>query len=193
MAKFCEKCGAKMEEESQFCPKCGASGAGSCKKSKLKIGCLGIVALFLLIGFVNSCGSDSKENSSQSNKTSSSSSAPEHKSKEKVYEDDDINVLIKEAKENAAAANQNYKKKNVKMTGKLQNIDSDVKYITLDGTDKNYSMIHVSCKIDSKNDALKESVLKLKKGQMVTIYGTIREVGDIMGYDLQLDKVEPAQ
>lgn len=193
MAKFCEKCGAKMEEESQFCPKCGASGAGSGKKSKLKIGCLGIVALFLLIGFVNSCGSDSKENSSQSNKTSSSSSAPEQKSKEKVYEDADINVLIKEAKENAAAANQNYKKKNVKMTGKLQNIDSDVKYITLDGTDKNYSMIHVSCKIDSKNDALKESVLKLKKGQMVTIYGTIREVGDIMGYDLQLDKVEPAQ
>ena len=79
------------------------------------------------------------------------------------------------------------------MTGKLNNIDSDVKYITLDGTDTNYSMIHVSCKIDSKNDALKESVLKLKKGQMVTIYGTIRECGDIMGYDLQLDKVEPAQ
>lgn len=191
MAKFCDKCGAKMEEEAQFCPKCGATGGKSGKKGKFKIGCLGLIALFLLIGMFNSCGSN--DNSSQSNKTSSSSSASEQKSKEKVYEDADINVLIKEAKENAAAANQNYKKKNVKMTGKLSNIDSDVKYITLDGTDTNYSMIHVSCKIDSKNDALKESVLKLKKGQMVTIYGTIRECGDIMGYDLQLDKVEPAQ
>lgn len=191
MAKFCDKCGAKMEEEAQFCSKCGATGGKSGKKGKFKIGCLGLIALFLLIGMFNSCGSS--DNSSQSNKTSSSSSASEQKSKEKVYEDADINVLIKEAKENAAAANQNYKKKNVKMTGKLNNIDSDVKYITLDGTDTNYSMIHVSCKIDSKNDALKESVLKLKKGQMVTIYGTIRECGDIMGYDLQLDKVEPAQ
>ncbi len=191
MAKFCDKCGAKMEEEAQFCPKCGATGRKSGKKGKFKIGCLGLIALLLLIGMFNSCGSN--DNSSQSNKTSSSSSASEQKSKEKVYEDADINVLIKEAKENAAAANQNYKKKNVKMTGKLNNIDSDVKYITLDGTDTNYSMIHVSCKIDSKNDALKESVLKLKKGQMVTIYGTIRECGDIMGYDLQLDKVEPAQ
>ena len=191
MAKFCDKCGAKMEEEAQFCPKCGATGGKSGKKGKFKIGCLGLIALFLIIGMFNSCGSN--DNSSQSNKTSSSSSASEQKSKEKVYEDADINVLIKEAKENAAAANQNYKKKNVKMTGKLNNIDSDVKYITLDGTDTNYSMIHVSCKIDSKNDALKESVLKLKKGQMVTIYGTIRECGDIMGYDLQLDKVEPAQ
>ena len=191
MAKFCDKCGAKMEEEAQFCPKCGATGGKSGKKGKFKIGCLGLIALLLLIGMFNSCGSN--DNSSQSNKTSSSSSASEQKSKEKVYEDADINVLIKEAKENAAAANQNYKKKNVKMTGKLNNIDSDVKYITLDGTDTNYSMIHVSCKIDSKNDALKESVLKLKKGQMVTIYGTIRECGDIMGYDLQLDKVEPAQ
>ena len=161
------------------------------REGKFKIGCLGLIALFLIIGMFNSCGSN--DNSSQSNKTSSSSSASEQKSKEKVYEDADINVLIKEAKENAAAANQNYKKKNVKMTGKLSNIDSDVRYITLDGTDTNYSMIHVSCKIDSKNDALKESVLKLKKGQMVTIYGTIRECGDIMGYDLQLDKVEPAQ
>ena len=161
------------------------------REGKFKIGCLGLIALFLIIGMCNSCGSN--DNSSQSKKTSSSSLASEQKSKEKVYEDADINVLIKEAKENAAAANQNYKKKNVKMTGKLSNIDSDVKYITLDGTDTNYSMIHVSCKIDSKNDALKESVLKLKKGQMVTIYGTIRECGDIMGYDLQLDKVEPAQ
>ena len=194
MAKFCETCGAPLEGASQFCPKCGASaGGGNSKKGKFKLGCLGFIALLLVIGLFNSCGSNSKENPSQTNTTSSSSAAQEQKSKEKVYEDADINVLIKEAKENAAAANQNYKKKNIKITGVLKNIDSDVKYITLDGTDKNYSMIHITCRINSKNDTLKDSVLKLKKGQMVTVSGTVKEVGDIMGYELSLDKVESAQ
>ena len=31
MAKFCDKCGVKMEEEAQFCPKCGATGMGNLK------------------------------------------------------------------------------------------------------------------------------------------------------------------
>ena len=66
------------------------------REGKFKIGCLGLIALFLIIGMFNSCGSN--DNSSQSNKTSSSSSASEQKSKEKVYEDADINVLIKEQK-----------------------------------------------------------------------------------------------
>ena len=162
---------------------------------KFKTGCLGFLGLVVAIGLLGSCmGGGDKDKPNAPASSSSSTSSEQQQAKAKVYNDADINVLIKEAKENAAAANQNYKKKDVKIIGGvLDNIDSDLKYFTLDGTDRNYSMIHISCSIDSKNQELKDAVLKLKKGQPVTVYGTITEVGDIMGYRLKLDKVEPAQ
>ena len=102
--------------------------------------------------------------------------------------------MLAEAKDNAAAANQNYKGKDVKIIGGyVGNIDSDLKYISIDGTEAKYSMMHVSCSIDGKNQQLKDAVLKLKKKQNVVIYGTITEVGDLMGYRLKMDKIEPAQ
>ena len=76
---------------------------------------------------------------------------------------------------------------------KVYNIDSDVHYITIDGSAAKYTMIHVRCDVNSSNKELKDSILKLKKEQPVTVYGTISDVGDIMGYTLKLDKIEPAQ
>jgi hypothetical protein len=40
---------------------------------------------------------------------------------------------------------------------------------------------------------LKESILKLRNGQAVTVYVTVTEVGDLMGYKVKLDKVEPVE
>ena len=77
--------------------------------------------------------------------------------------------------------------------GKILNIDSDLKYITVEGTDPNYTMLHVRCDIKSDNKDLKDSILKLKKGENVTVYGTITDVGDLMGYSLKLDKIEAMQ
>lgn len=109
----------------------------------------------------------------------------------KTYAEADINILISEAKENAAAAGKNYKDKDVKIVGGIvNNIDSDLKYFTLDGTDKNFSMLHVSCQIDKQNKELQDAVLNIKKGQPVIVYGHIKDVGDIMGYTLKLDKIE---
>ena len=69
-------------------------------------------------------------------------------------------------------------------------IDLKIKYLTLDGTDKNFSMLHVSCQIDKQNKELQDAVLNIKKGQPVIVYGHIKDVGDIMGYTLKLDKIE---
>ena len=160
--------------------------------SKLKVGCLGIIGICLAIGLIGSCAGGGSKDTKQ--ETSSSSASSGSQDQQKVYKDADINTLIKEAKENAAAANQNYKKENVRILGgKISNIDSDVKYITLHGTDKNYSMIDVSCHVDKNNKDLKDSILKLRNGQAVTVYGTVTEVGDLMGYKVKLDKVEPVE
>ena len=164
---------------------------------KFKTGCLGVIGVVVVLGVIGSLiGGGDKDNNSTSSKSSTSSSAPAQKqdAKQKVYNDADINVLLAEAKDNAAAANQNYKGKDVKIIGGyVGNIDSDLKYISIDGTEAKYSMMHVSCSIDGKNQQLKDAVLKLKKKQNVVIYGTITEAGDLMGYRLKMDKIEPAQ
>ena len=163
---------------------------------KFKTGCLGVIGIAVVIGLIGSCaGVGTKDQSKATTTTSSSSSSSgAAQAKQKVYADADINVLIKEAKENAASANQNYKKKDVKIIGgKILNIDSDLKYITVEGTDPNYTMLHVRCDIKSDNKDLKDSILKLKKGENVTVYGTITDVGDLMGYSLKLDKSEAMQ
>ena len=163
---------------------------------KFKTGCLGVIGIAVVIGLIGSCaGGGTKDQSKATTTTSSSSSSSgAAQAKQKVYADADINVLIKEAKENAASANQNYKKKDVKIIGgKILNIDSDLKYITVEGTDPNYTMLHVRCDINIDNKDLKDSILKLKKGENVTVYGTITDVGDLMGYSLKLDKIEAMQ
>lgn len=163
---------------------------------KFKTGCLGVIGIAVVIGLIGSCaGGGTKDQSKATTTTSSSSSSSgAAQAKQKVYADADINVLIKEAKENAASANQNYKKKDVKIIGgKILNIDSDLKYIAVEGTDPNYTMLHVRCDIKSDNKDLKDSILKLKKGENVTVYGTITDVGDLMGYSLKLDKIEAMQ
>ena len=163
---------------------------------KFKTGCLGVIGIAVVIGLIGSCaGGGTKDQSKATTTTSSSSSSSgAAQAKQKVYADADINVLIKEAKENAASANQNYKKKDVEIIGgKILNIDADLKYITVEGTDPNYTMLHVRCDIKSDNKDLKDSILKLKKGENVTVYGMITDVGDLMGYSLKLDKIEAMQ
>ncbi len=146
-----------------------------------------LIGVMIIVFMIGGCGdSGSKDNSSSSQSSAS-------QSKEVVYAEADINQLLREAKENAAAANKNYKGKNVKITGGIvKNIESDVRYISLDGGEK-FSLMHVQCFIDSDNKKLKDEVLNLKKGQSVTVYGNINEVGESLGYRVHLDKVEPIQ
>ena len=148
------------------------------------------VALVIgLLALCAGCGGDSGNTSSKGTSSSSTQQA-----KQKTYADADINVLLSEAKDNAAAANKNYKGKDVKIIGgHVKNIDSDVKYVTVDGTAAQFTMISIRCDVDQKNQELKDKILTLKKEQNVTVYGTISDVGDIMGYKLKLDNIEPAQ
>lgn len=160
---------------------------------KIKKALLGLVGIVVVASLVGACGGGGKDKADNANKGNSTTTTQQQE-KQKEYAEADINVLLSEAKDNAAAANQNYKGKAVKIIGgHIYNIDSDVKYITIDGTAAKYSMIHIRCDVDAKNKELKDAILALKKGQNVTVYGTIKEVGDIMGYSLKLDKVESAQ
>ena len=48
----------------------------------------------------------------------------------------------------------------------------------------------MSVHCDIKGEKLKDKVLEFKKEQPVIIYGKIKEVGDLMGYTMVLEKIE---
>ena len=103
------------------------------------------------------------------------------------YAEADINVLIDDAQNNAAKANKDYKGKYVKIVGgTLDHIESDGDYISISNGDM--TLLHVQC--FPKNKEVKEQMLNLSNGQYVTVYGKITRVGGIIGYSLDLDKVE---
>jgi hypothetical protein len=70
---FCSKCGKEIPRGSKFCPSCGAPVTSRAanpnlpshptkKKSKFKIGCLGIIGIFILLGIIGSCAGNSTTN-----------------------------------------------------------------------------------------------------------------------------------
>ena len=120
--------------------------------------------------------------------SSSSSSSKQVQEAQKNYAEADIDVLLNDAKNNAAKANKDYKGKYVKIVnGDVFNIESNARYISIEGSDP-YTLIHVQCY--PKNDQVKDAMINLSKGQRVTVYGKITDVGEIMGYSLDMDKVE---
>lgn len=96
-----------------------------------------------------------------------------------------VKEMNKALTDNAAAAKDEYNKKYLEVTGILGTIDSDLKYISLDEGDFDLQGIH--CTI--KNDEQKEIVKKLKKGQSLTIKGKITDVGEVLGYYMDIIEI----
>lgn len=130
----------------------------------------------------------SKDSDVNSSGSSSSSSSKQVQESPKNYAEADIDILLNDVKNNAAKANKDYKGKYVKIiNGDVFNIESNARYISIEGSDP-YTLIHVQCY--PKNDQVKDAMINLSKGQRITVYGKITDVGEIMGYSLDLDKIE---
>ena len=98
-------------------------------------------------------------------------------------------ALMNELKSNAARASNKFKGKYVKITdGKIGRIDSDGDYFSLDSVSNSSIFSDVSCYARTPNS--RQEVLKLNKGTPATIYGKITDVGDILGYKLNILYIE---
>ena len=144
------------------------------------------IASFVILGVINSDSSSSNSSSYSSSATSNSKQVQESP---KNYAEANIDVLLNDVKSNAAKANKNYKGKYVKIVGGVvKNIESNARYINIEGSDPYSILINVQCY--PKNDSVKNAMLELSVGQFVTVYGKITDVGEIMGYSLDLEKIE---
>lgn len=111
---------------------------------------------------------------------------------EKNYTEVDLNTLMTELKENSLNAAEKYRGKDVKIVhGVLKNIDSDGDYISLNGDQNKLNIVH-NMMVMTKSNEVKDQVRQLKVGQSLVIYGHIDDVGEVIGYKVNADKIEIA-
>lgn len=185
----CRTCGKEMAKAAKVCPNCGAKNK---KPFFTKPWFIAIVVIFI-IGAIASGG---KSGSTNTNKVANKANSDASEVKDTVaestaptveYTSYTVDDLMAQLEGNALKASNDHKGENVRITGKLGVIDSSGKYITL-YPDTDFAIIGVQCYI--KNDDTKAKVAELSKDSLVTLTGKITDVGEILGYSLNIDDIE---
>ncbi len=116
-----------------------------------------------------------------------STPAPNSTSTSVSYKDVTALGMIKELNKNAMAAKSNYNGQYVSVTGRLGNIDSDGKYFALepDTDDATYMFSSIHCTI--RTDEVKNQIISINKGDIITVRGKITDVGEVLGYTMNVD------
>lgn len=178
MAKLttCKHCKAQIAKSAKTCPQCG----GKNKKSPIKTLLTLVVAIVIIAVVASQLGN---------NKTpASNNNIPTAKQQEAItYTPYTVETLLNDLKNNALQASEKYKNQYVELTGTLSTIDSDGKYISILPSDNQFAIIGVQCYI--KNDAQKSAIMGMTKGDMVKVKGKITQVGEVLGYSLDIDEI----
>lgn len=178
--KCCKKCKRVIGKYEKKCPYCGAN-------QKKPFWTIFIVVVVIII--IASSGSNDSDNSNSSSNVNNNSknnvtnTTPEVIDYIVVSKDD----LDDELDNNAALARDKYNGKYVEVSGSLGTIDSELKYISLYSSTKEYDFVGIHCRI--KNTEQKDIIKTLTKGQDITIRGKITDVGEVLGYYLDIIEI----
>lgn len=134
---------------------------------------------------IASCGGSG---GSGSNSGSAGSGGSTEQTEQVSYKAYKVDKLMKDLEENAASAQEKYQDKSVALTGKLSNIDASGDYIDLVPVKDQYAVIGVQCYTNGDDEILSQ-VKKLKTGKTYVVKGTITDVGEVLGYSLDIDSI----
>ncbi|HZJ75029.1 MAG TPA: hypothetical protein VFD25_00435 [Clostridia bacterium] len=208
----CQNCGESNEEANNFCKKCAnplkttsqqptnpkppqspqttvqTTHQAPPKKNK---GCLTaflvVAGIVILLGIIGALSNNDEGNTKDSTTNTVAVQGSAGTTEAPTPYEITVDALVDALNENALSAAENFKGKYVKVTGKLSVIDSSGKYFSIAPMDKEWSLDSVMCYIKSEQ---KQTVAQLKKGQKVTVIGTITQVGEVMGYSLDVKSIE---
>lgn len=174
--KICKHCQSEIPKKAKICPNCRKKQGG-----KLKW----IIIAVVVIGIIGAAmgGNDGAQTNNSGSKTESAK-----KEEKKIeYQQVSVDEMMSALNDNAAAASEQYKGKYLEITGKLSVIDSDSKYISLNPENDEFAIVGVQC--FTKNSEQKEIIKTLSKDSSVTVKGKCTEVGEVMGYSLDIDEI----
>ena len=186
----CKHCGAEIAANAKSCPQCG----GKNKKPIYKRGWFIALCVIVVVAAVSSAGGEEStpaggasgsEVPPVSVSTSAAASVPVED--EIVYTVCKVDDMMDMLNNNAMKAESTYDDQYVEVTGRLDVIDSDGKYISLFPIKDEWAFIGVQCYI--KNDVQKQQVVEMSKGDRVTVRGKITSVGELLGYQLNIIEI----
>lgn len=112
----------------------------------------------------------------------------ETSTKEITYTAADAGQMLSDLENNALNAEKTYKDKDLEITGKVFNIDSSGKYINIDGLNSEFTMTGITCNL--QNDEQRDVVASISKGATVVVRGHVTDVGEVLGYTINVDQIE---
>lgn len=181
--KSCPVCGKEMAANAKICPSCGAKNPKPIYKKWWFW-----VLLVLIIGGIGGAAGGGKKSSSpvaqveeKQTEQSSSQSSPQA---EPSYVSYTVDQLMDDLNSNALKAQETYKGKYVSLSGKLSNVDSSGKYISITAANDSFAIIGVQCYIKSSDQ--KEKIMSMTTGDLITVRGQIKDVGEVLGYSLDI-------
>lgn len=177
--KNCKSCNAEIAVSAKTCPHCGAKN----KKPIYKRPWFIILIVIILVAVFAGGGSDEPANNG-SGDTGAAQQA-EQKIEYKAY---DVDTLMDDLDGNAMKAAELYDDQYVKLTGELAVIDSGGSYISIHPLYDEFAIMGVQCYI--KSDEQKEAIMNMSIGDIVVVKGKITDVGEIMGYSLNIDSIK---
>lgn len=175
----CKKCGQEVDKKAVVCPGCG------CKITKPIFKKWWFWVLVVIVaGIIGSAGGGSDEKTSDAKKEATSSVEEEI-----LYETVDLQTMFDDLDANAMKAEKNYQNKNIEFECKIKNFDSDGSYIGVEpvGASK-WNLIVAMCYI--KNDAQEDFLIEKNVGDIITIKGKIKSIGEVLGYAIDIAEVK---
>lgn len=157
-----------------------------------------VIVIIIVVGVIGGSGDDTKEanapeSGSQEPQNDGAQANPEQADEEKPAEEEKTPIvvtadqMIAALKENALKASQTYDGAYVEVTGRLSAIDSSGDYFSISELDNEFSFDSIMCYI--KEEHL-ETVSNFANGQDVTVIGTIKSVGEVLGYSLDVEQIK---
>ena len=150
--------------------------------TKTRVIATGFFAL-LIIGGMNRDPNATTDSHVQQSTSAKPATAPAPKQ----YAAVDANALMSELERNAAAASKRYKGQSVCVSGRVGVIDSNGDYILLQ-SDNEFAITGVMCYLNSRDKSQEDFLMSVSNGQYIRAYGTIDDVGEVIGYSLKVDK-----
>ncbi len=172
----CKKCGQEIDKKAIVCTGCGCK----IKKPLYKKWWLWAIVLVFVVAIASS-GENENNNTTQENDINQAEQAI-------VYEQVDLSSMIDELKENAMKAEKNYQNKNIEITAKIKSFDSDGKYISVEPQYADvWNFESAMCYI--KNDTQRDFLVEKNVGDIITIKGKVKSIGEVLGYSIDIAEV----
>ncbi|WP_449536283.1 OB-fold protein [Ferdinandcohnia sp. Marseille-Q9671] len=181
----CKACGKEIAKGVKKCPHCGKDQRNWFMRHKI-LTFIGAIVLLIALGNALGGGDDTATNNDN---TAGEVAENQEEVKEEAKEPIVVTVdeLMDTLNENALKASKTYEDQYVEVRGRLSNIDSSGDYFSLDPLSEEFTIMGVQCFIEEKH---LDAVMEFSSDQEVTVVGTITDVGEVMGYHLDVESIK---